>query len=120
MRERDREFDDAAGIVRDSAVMHAVTRAADAVGESIEQSMTWRLLRRLRVTQIGVVVTSGCVTHALLLRRMPDALAPVKPLGYVVVVAFAALVVAAVRITTRSNATATADRSAGTANAMKS
>jgi hypothetical protein len=120
MRERDREFADAARVVHDSAVLRGLTRAAAAADASIERSMTWQLLRRLRVTQIGVVITSACVTHALLLRRLPDALAPVKPLGYGVVVAFAALVVAAGRITTRSNATATADSSAGTAKAMKS
>jgi len=120
MRERDREFADAIRAVEDSAVLRAVMRAATAIDTSIERSMSWNVVRRLRITQIGVVITSACVTYALLLQRLPDALAPAKPLGYGVVVAFAALVVAAGRMTTRSNATATAESSAGTANAMKS
>ena len=120
MRERDREFADAIRVVEDSAVLRAVMRAAAAIGASIERSTTWNVLRRLRVTQIGVVITSACVTYALLLQWLPDALAPVKPLCYGVVVAFAALVVAAGRMTTRNSATATAESSAGTANAMKS
>jgi hypothetical protein len=120
MRERDRAFADAARVVHESAVLRVITRAAAAADASIERSVTWRMLRRLRVTSIGVMITSACVTHALLLQRLPDALAPVKPLGYGVVVAFAALVAAAGRITTRSSATATADSSAGTAKAMKS
>lgn len=120
MRDRDREFADAARVLHESVVLRAIARATAAVEASIERSTTWRLLRRLHVAPIGVVVTSACVTHAVLLRWMPDAIAPVKPLGYGVVVAFAALAVAAGRITVRSSATATADRSAGTAKAMKS
>ena len=120
MRDRDREFADAARVLRESVLLKAMARVTSAVTTSIERSMTRRLLQRLHVTSIGVVVTSACVTHALLLRRMPAALAPVRPLGYGVVVAFAALVVAAGRITMRSSATASADSSAGTANAMKS
>jgi hypothetical protein len=120
MQERDREFADAARVVHESAVLRFLTRASDAVGQSIERSMTWQWVRRVRVTHIGVVITSACVTHALLLRWLPNALAPVKPLGYVVVVAFAAVVVAAGRMTMRSSATAMADRNAGIANAMKS
>ena len=120
MRQRDRDFTDAARIVHESAVFRAIARASDAIGESIERSMTRQLLRRLRVTHIGVVITSACVTHAVLLQRMPDALAPVKPFGYGVVVAFAALAVAAGRITMRSSATATADKIAGTAKTTKS
>ena len=120
MRERDRDFADAARIIHESAVLRLLTRASGAVDRSIERSTTWRLLRRVRVTHLGVVVTSACVTHALLLRLMPSALAPAKPLAYGVVVAFSALVVAAGRMTIRSSATATADKSAGTANTMKS
>ena len=120
MRDRDREFADAARISHESVVLRFLTRATEAVGRSIERSMTWQVVRRVRVTHIGVVITSACVTHALLLRLMPDALAPAKPLAYGMVVAFSALVVAAGRMTIRSSATATADRSAGTANAMKS
>jgi hypothetical protein len=120
MRERDREFADASRIVYESSVFRAVARASQAISESADRSMTRDLLRRLRVTQIGVVIASACVTHALLVLRMPDALAPVKPFGYGVVLAFAAFVVAAGRITMRSSATATADKSAGTAKATKS
>src|SRR5882672_3167154 len=57
----------------------------------------------------------ACLTHAVLLQFIPDRLAPVKPLAYGMVVAFAALATAAGFITTRSSATATADSSAGTA-----
>jgi hypothetical protein len=120
MRDHDREFADAARVVDESVVIRAIMDAAAAVESSFEQSTTRRILRQLHVTQIGVVITSACVTHALLLRRMADALAPAKPLGYGVVVAFAALAVAAGRMTTRSSATATAESSAGTAKTTKS
>src|SRR5262249_7372639 len=71
MRERDREFVDAIRAVEDSALLRAVMRAAAAIDTSIERSTTWKVLRRLRITQIGVVITSACVTYALLLQRLP-------------------------------------------------
>src|SRR5438046_2020660 len=67
-----------------------------------------------------LAVAVACLTHALLLQWMPDRIAPVKPLAYGMVLAFGAFAAAAGFITTRSNATATADSSAGTAKTRKS
>jgi len=120
MQDRDREFSDAARVVSESVVARAVIRAVTAVAESIDTSATAAVVRRIRITQVGVIITSACVTHAVLLQLLPDRLAPVKALGYGMVLAFAALVVAIGRITKRSSRTATADNSAGTANTMNS
>jgi hypothetical protein len=120
MQERDRHFEDAARVIGESRVVRAIVRGVAAVDAAIASSATAALVRRARVTQIGVVIASACVTHALLLQLLPDRLAPVRPLGYAVVLAFAAFAVAAGCITVRSRATATAESSAGTANAMNS
>jgi len=120
MQRRDREFVDASAVVSTSAIVRALDRLLTAVEGAISRSTTASACRRLRVTHIGVIVTSGCVTHAVLLQLLPERLAPVKPLAYGMVVAFAALFAVAGFITRRSSATATAESSAGTANAMKS
>ena len=67
-----------------------------------------------------VMAIAGCLTHALLLQLLPDAVVPVKPMAYGVVLAFAAFVAIAGFMTARSIATATADNAAGTANTRKS
>ena len=67
-----------------------------------------------------VLIATGCLTHALLLQLMPDRIAPVKPMAYGMALAFAAFATAAGLITKRSDSTATADSSAGTANTRKS
>lgn len=120
MQRHDREFADASAVVSTSAIVRALDRALAVVEDAISCSRTASACRRLRVTHIGVTITSACVTHAVLLQLLPERLAPVKPLAYGMVVAFAALLVVAGFITPRSSATATADSSAGTANAMKS
>jgi hypothetical protein len=120
MNQRDREFADAARMIDESQIMRTIRHAFIFVERPFQgrgfPSVTATLKGSLYVLCIGI----ACVTHALLLQLMPDRLAPVKPLAYGMVLAFAALATAAGLITTRSNATATADSSAGTANARKS
>ena len=120
MQRRDREFGDASAVVSSSAIVSALNRALTAAEAAMSSSRTASACRRLRVTHVGVIVTSLCVTHAALLHLLPDQLAPVTPLAYGMVVAFSALLVVAGFITTRSSATATAESSAGTAKATKS
>jgi hypothetical protein len=104
-------------MVERSVLIRGMAWLIDAIRAAIAESWTASVVRRFRVTHSAVVITCFCVTHALLLQVMPERLAPVKPLAYGVVLAFALLVVAVGRITTRSSATARADSSAGTANA---
>ena len=113
MTNRDREFADAARVVDESVIM-AVVRRATVSGSPLRRPPT------LKRSAYGILVATGCITHALLLQLMPDRIAPVKPLAYWMVLAFAAFATVAGFMTTRSNPTATADSSAGTANAMKS
>lgn len=120
MLETERGFADAIQVVADSATVRWATRAVAAVEHAVVSSAFAAIVRRFRVTHIGVIVMSLCVTHAVLLQLLPDRVAPVKPLAYGMIVAFAAFVVVAGFITTRSSATAIAESSAGTANTMKS
>ena len=115
-----RDFPDAMRTIENSALMRGFVSLVGAIGTSMTASATASLVRSVRITHIGVVITSACVTHAVLLQWMPDRIAPVKPLAYGVVLAFAALVLVVGRMTTRSIATATAESNAGTANAIKS
>ena len=105
-------------MIEHSLLIRRIASLIDAARAAITESWTASIVRRLRVTHIAVVATCACVTHVALLQVMPERLAPVKPLAYGMVLAFAALVVAVGRITTRSSATAMAESSAGTANAM--
>lgn len=107
-------------MIERSLLIGGIAHVIDTVRGAIAQSWTASVVRRLRVTQLPIVITCGCVTHVALLQVMPDRLAPIKPLAYGVVLAFAALVVAVGRITTRSSATASAESKAGTANATNS
>lgn len=119
MTDREREFADAARVIDESVAMAVVNALV-------------RLVRRATLpgspnlptlkgpAYVLLMIGVGCVTHALLLQLVPDRIAPVKPMAYGMVVAFAALASVAGFITTRSNATATADSSAGTANTRKS
>ena len=116
MNDRDREFADAARVIDESLIMRAVSRITNLVGRAFQA----RRLPALKGPAHIALLTTACLTHALLLQFIPDRLAPVKPLAYGMVVAFAALATAAGFITTRSSATATADSSAGTANTRKS
>ena len=120
MNARDREFTDAARVIEDSLIMRAAGHLLVFVGRPFQG----RGLGSVTATLKGSLYVPGaaalCLTHALLLQFIPDRIAPVKPLAYGMVLAFAALATAAGFITTRSNATATADSNAGTANARNS
>lgn len=117
MNERDRQFADAARVVDESLVMRALVWVGRAF--QVRRLATLKGSPYSRGTY-AIFITTGCLTHALLLQFMPDRIAPVKPLAYGMVLAFAAFAAVAGLITTRSNATAAADNSAGTANARKS
>jgi hypothetical protein len=118
MNERDRAFADAARVIEESVVMRLVHRSVDLVGRAFEA----RRMPALKGPAYNwiLMIAVACLTHALLLQWIPDRIAPVKPLAYGMVVAFGAFGAVAGFITTRSNATATADSSAGTANTRKS
>ena len=118
MNARDREFADAARVIDESLIMRAVKRLL----VFVERPFQGRGLpaTALKGPAYIALVAAVCLTHALLLQFIPDRIAPVKPLAYWMVLAFAALATAAGFITTRSKATATADSSAGTANARNS
>ena len=116
----DRDFPDAMRAIERSTLIRGFVSLVGAIGTAMTTSATASLVRSIRITHIGVVVTSACVTHAVLLQWLPDRIAPVKPLAYGVVLAFAAFVLVVGRMTTRSIATATAESNAGTANARKS
>jgi len=118
--ERDRDFADAALVVDQSVLVRTAARLAAGIESAAVQSAAARLARRLRVTHIGVIIASGCVTHAALLQVEPARLAPARPLAYGMILAFAAFATAAGLVTRPSSATAAAESSAGTANATKS
>ena len=116
MNERDREFADAARVIDESLIMRAVRRITNVfVGRAFRVR-----LPALKGPAHIVLLATACLTHALLLQLLPDRLAPVKPLAYGMVLAFAALATAAGLQTRRSSATAAADSSAGTANTRNS
>jgi|SRR5665213_3206913 len=117
MTDRDRQFADAATIIDESVVMRVVgviVRRATLSGSPA------RKLPSLKGSAYTLLVAAGCITHALLLQLMPERVTPVRPLAYLMVLAFAAFATVAGLITTRSDATAIADSIAGTANARKS
>jgi len=107
-------------MLEQSVLIRRTAAAIEAAREAIRGSWTASFVRRYRITHVPVVITSACVTHIVLLQLMPDRLAPVKPLAYGMVLAFAAFVAVVGRMTRRSSATATADSNAGTAKAMNS
>jgi len=118
MNDRDRDFLDAAQVLDESVVVGAVRGAIDYVRRIIQG-------RRLPAAALkgplyAVAAVAGVLTHVILLQVIPDRVAPVKPLAYWMVVAFAVFVAVAGFMTRLSKATATADSAAGTANAMKS
>ena len=112
------DFDDATRLVECSVLIQAVVSFIRGVEGAAGRSLTAALLRKLRITHIYVVATSFYVMNIVLLQFVPGRLAPVKPLGYGMALAFAVLVIAVGRMTTLSRATASADSSAGTANAI--
>ena len=116
MTDRERNFDDAAQAIEDSVSMRIVRFVVRSA--TLPDSPRWPAA--LTGPLYGVIVITGCLTHAALLQWMPDRLAPVKPLAYGMVLAFGAFAAISGFITTRSSATATADSSAGTANTKKS
>lgn len=117
MNARDREFADAGRVIDESSIMRVITRITNLfVGRAFQA----RRLPALKGPAYIALLATACLTHALLLQFIPDRIAPVKPLAYGMVLAFAALATAAGFITTRSKATATADSNAGTANARNS
>ena len=120
MNERDREFADAARVIHESLIMQTVRHALIFVERPFKGRGFPSAIATLKGSLYVLCIGIACFTHALLLQFIPDRLAPVKPLAYGMVVAFAALATAAGFITTRSSATATADSSAGTANTRKS
>ena len=107
-------------VVRESAFVAMTSAAADAVARAARASATAAIARPVRAAHVGILTASAYATHVLLLQMMPARIAPVRPLAYFVALAFVAFAVIAGRITTRSNATATAESSAGTANTRKS
>jgi hypothetical protein len=120
LTERDRQFADAARVIDESVVTRLVSASVAAIEAAAADSKITATLKRFRMSQVGVAVAIGGITHALLLQLMPTRLAPARPLAYWMVVAFAGLVAVAGLITMRKAATATADRRAGTANTRKS
>ena len=122
MTERERNFADAARVIDDSGTMKIIVRAAASF--FVERPFEGRGLvvsaAALKGPLYVLAVAIACLTHAVLLQWMPDRIAPVRPLAYGMVLAFGAFATAVGFITTRSNATATADSSAGTANTRKS
>jgi hypothetical protein len=114
--ERDRQFADAACVVDESLVMRVVARSVDAIVRRARLSGSSEFkLPILKGSAYGLLVGTGCLTHWLLLQFLPARVTPVRPLAYGMVVAFAFLATVAGLITTRSDATATAERNAGTA-----
>jgi hypothetical protein len=113
--ERDRQFADAARVVDESLVMRVVARSLDTIGASVGRAFQARRPATLKGSPYGLALATGCLTHALLLQFLPARVTPVRPLAYGMVVAFAFLTTVAGLITTRSDATATAERNAGTA-----
>ena len=105
-------------MIEGSLLIRGVASLIESLRAAIAESWTASVVRRLRVTQSAVVITCACVTHVVLLQLMPERLAPVKPLAYGMVLAFALLVAVVGRMTTRSSATATAESNAGTAKAI--
>ena len=103
-----------------SVLIQWAASVIEAARSAMAASWTASFIRRQRITHIPVLITSTCVTHALLLQLMPERLAPVKPFAYGMVLAFAALVLVVERVVMRNSATASADSKAGTANAMNS
>ncbi len=128
MNEQEREFPAAARVVDESVIVNAVRRATLSASRNsavLRAAAAWTSQGRRPATLKGspylvLMAIAGCATHAVLLRFMPDRIAPVRPMAYGMVVAFALFVTIAGFITTRSSTTATADSSAGTANATKS
>ena len=116
MNERERDFADAARAIEESLVFGVVRGAIALVGRPFQG----RQLPALNGSACAIAAVVGVITHVILLQMIPDRVAPVKPIAYLMVVAFAAFVAVAGFITTRSSATAIADSSAGTANTRKS
>ena len=117
MTDRDREFADAAKVVDESLIMRvvgAIVRRATLSGSPA------RKLPTLKRSAYILLVATGCLTHALLLQFLPERVTPVRPLAYLMVLAFAAFATVVGFITTRNDATAIAESIAGTANARKS
>ena len=117
MTDRDREFADAAKVVDESLIMRVVGAIVRRATLSGSPARKWPILKGPAYL---VVVVIGCLTHALLLQLLPERVTPVRPLAYLMILAFAAFATVAGFITTRSDATAIADSIAGTANARKS
>jgi len=124
MTDRDRQFADAADVIDDSVVMRVVgaivRRATLSVRGATLLGSPVRTLPTLKGSACILLAATGCLTHALLLQLLPERVTPVRPLAYLMVLAFAAFATVAGFITTRSDATAIADSTAGTANTRKS
>ena len=121
MTGREREFADAARVIDESVVMTVITRVINAtVGRAAVSRPSMPRRAAFTGPAWGIAVVTGCVTHALLLQVLPAQVTPVRPLAYGMVVAFGAFAAAAGFHTSRSAATARADKSAGTAKTRKS
>jgi len=116
MSERDREFADAAQVLQTSVLLRVLRTVIDGVARPFEGCR----MPALNAPAYTVAAIVCVLTHAILLQFLPDRLAPVKPLAYWMVVAFAALVAVAGLLTARNKTTAIADSSAGTANTRNS
>jgi hypothetical protein len=95
--------------------MRVVARSVGAIGPFGRAFQARRPATLKGSPPYGLALVTGCLTHALLLQLLPARLTPVRPLAYLMVVAFVGLATVAGLITTRSDATATAERNAGTA-----
>ena len=115
MTERERQFADAARVVDESLAMRVVARSVAIVRKATLSDSSERKLPTLKGSAYALLVGTGCLTHWLLLQFLPARVTPVRPLAYGMVVAFAGLATVAGLITTRSDATAIAERNAGTA-----
>ena len=116
MTGRERDFADARGEINESMTMSAVNAILRLCRAAFSRPRSSSPPATLKGSLYTVAAIVGVITHVLLLQLMPDAIAPVKPMAYGMVLAFAAFASAVGFITRRSSATATADSSAGTAN----
>jgi hypothetical protein len=107
-------------MIENSVLLRAIDRVASVVERAFQARRTATRKGLPGGPAYALLILSFCATHIVLLQFLPARVTPVRPLAYWMVVAFAAFATVAGLITTRSSATATADKSAGTAKTMKS
>ena len=106
MNDRDWRFADAARIVEESLALRGVKAASLALEAANTNSRAAGRVRRAsldfrltplatRVRGIGILMATACLTHVVLLRWMPQRLAPAVPVAWWIAAAAAAIAVAA-------------------------